>query len=299
MAIDTSTLNALVTQRIDLAQGLAIFRVAPDGWTLPDFIPGQFAVLGLPESAPRAEGCDPEEPPAQPAAAPHAAAPAAPSAPPAAPPTAGQAAKLIRRSYSIASSSLAGEYMEFYLMLVKSGALTPRLFALRPGDRLWLGPKVSGMFTLEPVPPEANLLLIATGTGLAPYMSMIRTYLGAANSRRQIAIFHGARHSCELGYQAELETMTRLCPRFSYTPILSRPAEEPAPWHGRTGHVQDLWHGHVLDALWGFAPTPENTHIFLCGSPAMIEDMAALLASEGYLEHTRKQPGQVHIERYW
>ena len=65
-------------------------------------------------------------------------------------------AKLIRRAYSIASSSLAREYMEFYVALVTTGALTPRLFTLRIGDRIWLGPKVTGMFTFDQVPPRTR-----------------------------------------------------------------------------------------------------------------------------------------------
>ena len=77
--------------------------------------------------------------------------------------------------------------MEFYVALVTSGALTPRLFALNIGDRLWLGTKITGMFTFDQVPEDQNVVMIATGTGLAPYMSMLTTHLicgGAAALRR-------------------------------------------------------------------------------------------------------------------
>ena len=103
----------------------------PDGWPLPDFEPGQFAVLGLPGSAPRHRLSEPEERPA----------------------AAGQIdpACLFDRIF------VAGrEYMDFYLHLVGSGALTPRLFALNMGDRVWLGPKITGMFTLDQVPPRTR-----------------------------------------------------------------------------------------------------------------------------------------------
>lgn len=106
--------------------------------------------------------------------------------------------KMIKRAYSIASAGTNTAYLEFYINLVPSGALTPRLFALQPGDTVYLGSKITGMFTIDEVPAERNLLFIATGTGLAPYVSMIRTHL-LANPERKLCILHGARHSWELG----------------------------------------------------------------------------------------------------
>ena len=265
--------NAIVMSRIEVAPGLMILRVVPDGWQLPAFEPGQFAVLGLPPEAPRCPLSDPEE---------------------AVPPT----GRLIRRAYSIASSSLAQEYLEFYITLVHSGTLTPRLYALRPGDRVWLGPKITGLFTLQEVPVDRDVVLVATGTGLAPYMSMLRTELTAGAGRR-FAVLLGARHSWDLGYHAELVTIQRLSPGFCYEATISRPAEEPVPWSGRTGYVTDLWWDSVLTERWDRRPSPADTHVFLCGNPAMVDDMLSVLAAEGFREHTRKQPGEIHVERFW
>src|SRR5215470_9347942 len=141
----STELNAVITQREDWAPGLVVVRIAPVGWELPPFTPGQFATIGLPASAPRLPGCDPEDPALDPG-------------------------RFIRRAYSIASSSTQHEYLELYVALVTSGELTPRLLALGPGDRLWLGPKITGMFTLKEIPPDKDLVMVATGTGLAPYM---------------------------------------------------------------------------------------------------------------------------------
>ena len=269
-----NALNAVVAARIEVAPGLVILRVAPDGWDLPPFRPGQFAVLGLPAEAGRHPVADPEGDPAP------------------------KPGTLIRRSYSIASSSVEREYLEFYLTLVRSGSLTPRLFALKAGDRLWLGPKITGLFTFEQVPADADIVMIATGTGLAPYMSQLRTAL-LHDPARRVAVLHGARHSWDLGYRAELVTMQRLRRHLLYLPVVSRPDEEPVAWAGEVGYVQDLWVRGVLERDWGVRPEPFNTHVFLCGNPAMIETMAALLAGEGFREHTPRQPGQVHVERYW
>jgi ferredoxin--NADP+ reductase len=267
-------LNAVVTQRIDAASGLMILRVAPQGWEMPDFKPGQYVVLGLPAGAPRTLLSDPDEDP-----------PADPS-------------KLIRRAYSIASSSLTKNELEFYVTLVRSGALTPRLWALHPGDRVWLSNKPVGLFTLNDIPPDQHVVMIATGTGLAPYMSMMRTHLATPGDRRYAALV-GARHSWDIAYSSELTTMQRLSPRFTWLPTISRPAEEPIAWNGDVGHVQDLWRSGELAERWGFAPAPGNTHVFLCGAPAMIDDMTAMLAAEGFRADERGKPGQVHAERYW
>jgi ferredoxin--NADP+ reductase len=266
-------LNAILTQKIEVAPGLMVIRVVPDGWELPEFSPGQFAVLGLPPEADRSALADPED-------------------------DGGKPGRLIRRAYSIASSSRARRYLEFYITLVHSGALSPRLFALQPGDRLWLGAKITGAFTLDQAPADKSVILIATGTGLAPYMSMLRTELSTSVGRR-FAVILGARHSWDLGYHSELVTMEQLSPNFTYLPTISRPAEEPVAWTGRAGYVLDLWQTGELASLWGEAPTPDNSSVFLCGNPAMIDDMIELLSAAGFVEHTRDRPGSIFVERYW
>ncbi len=264
-------LNSKVAQKVELTPELIILRIVPDGWALPDFKPGQFAVLGLPGKAERTKYSDPEDNLPKPD-------------------------KLIKRAYSIASSSENKEYIEFYITLVRSGALTPRLFALNPGDDVFLGPKFTGMFTLDMVDQQSNLIMLSTGTGLAPYMSMIRTVL-EPNVSRQIAIAHGARHSWDLGYRSELMTLRSIFNNLHYIPIISRPKDELLHWSGTTGHIQDIW--KQREELLPFAVDPQNTHIFLCGNPAMIDDMLVILTEQGYKEHSKRSPGNIHFERYW
>ena len=265
--------NAVVTRRIEIAPGLIVVQIAPDGWNVPDFEPGQFAVLGLPGSARRCDRCEPETDPPDPK-------------------------RVIKRAYSIASSSVAREFLEFYVALVPSGRLTPRLWALEVGDRVWLGPRIKGLFTLDEVPDDRHVVFVSTGTGLAPYMSMIRTAMTCGGERR-FAILHGARNTWDLGYQAELSSLTRLCPNFVYVPSVSRPDAEPVPWSGETGYVQDVWDRRLVEARWGLAPTPDNSHVFVCGNPSMIEHMTKVLVDEGFKEHKRRDPGNLHIEKYW
>ncbi len=266
-------LNAVVVNKVEVSPGLMVLRVAADGWELPEFTPGQFAVLGLPPEAPRWATADPEE-------------------------KRPKSDRMIRRAYSIASSSVSREYFEFFINMVQSGELTPRLFALATGDRIWLGPKVTGAFTLNEARPNSHLVLVATGTGLAPYMSMLRTKLPATPARR-IAVLLGARHSWDLGYHSELLAMQQQHANLSYLPTISRPDGEVRPWSGRVGYVLEAWRDGAVERAWGFPPTPLTTSVFLCGNPRMIDDMCALLASDGYREHSRGYPGEIFVERYW
>ena len=182
-ADNKSTYNAAVIGREEINPQLLVLRVQPDT-AMFDFKPGQFGVLGLLGSEPRVPEAASEEIVPEPD-------------------------KMIRRAYSIASSSVERRYVEFYLTLITSGQLTPRLFALKHGSPLFLGPKASGVFTLDRVPPGKAVVFIATGTGLAPYISMLRTML-VNETQRRFVVLHGARFGWDLGYRGELESLARL-----------------------------------------------------------------------------------------
>ena len=268
-------LNAVVTLRNEVSPWLMILQVVPDGWNFPDFVPGQFAVLGLFGSTSRYALAEPENPVAA-------------------------TDKLIRRAYSIASSPVNREFMEFYVALVPGGALTPRLFDLKIGDRIWLSQKAAGNFTYDDaqVPKGANLVLVTTGSGLAPFVSMLKTHLRFPPQRR-VALIHGVRNSWDLGYRSILMAMEHLRTNLTYLPVVSRPNEEPVPWKGATGHVQDVWKSGAIEKAWGSRPGPENTHAFICGSPQMSDSMIAILVQEGFKEDTKNELGQIHVEKYW
>lgn len=265
-------LNGIVTQVVQVSPIMKVFRIAPDGWELPDFKPGQFVALHLPASARKVKEstADYED--------------FAPE-------------KLIKRAYSIASSSRSKEYLEFYITLVHSGALTPRLFNLEIGDRVGVGKKFVGMFTLDQIDENKNVVLIATGTGVAPYMSMLRT--DALHRKGKIAVIHGAANSWDLGYSSELQLLQNFTSEFKYIPTITEADKEMTPWHGEVDFIQDMWAKGKMEKVWGFKPMPENTDIFLCGNPRMIADMTEVLGKDGFTEWSRKNPeGQIHIEKF-
>jgi len=263
--------NAVLIGREELNPQLHILRVKPDS-ALFDFRPGQFAVAGLLGREARVDEADDEDPPAAPD-------------------------KLIRRAYSIASSSVERHYVEFYVNLITSGALTPRLFALPYGGRLFIGYRASGMFTLDHVAPAKALILIATGTGLAPYMSMLRTLL-VHDTQRPFVVLHGARYSWDLGYRGELESLARFRANFTYIPSITRPHEDPH-FRGHTGRIQTLLEQGIIETLSGVPLDPARADVFLCGNPEMIHVVKEILLPRGFTPDHPKQPGTIHVEEYW
>jgi ferredoxin--NADP+ reductase len=270
-ADNKSPYNAAVIGREEINPLLLVLRVQPDA-AMFDFKPGQFGVLGLLGREPRVPEAAAEEPVSEPD-------------------------KMIRRAYSISSSSVERRYVEFYLTLITSGQLTPRLFALKHGSPLFLGPKASGVFTLDRVPPGKAVVLIATGTGLAPYLSMLRTML-VNETQRRFVVLHGARFGWDLGYRGELESLARLRPNFTYIPSITRPDQDPH-FHGRTGRVQALVEQGVAEKESGVALDPAQADVFLCGNPDMVQAVKAMLEAKGFKADQPGKPGTIHVEEYW
>jgi ferredoxin--NADP+ reductase len=263
-------LNSLITNIIKVSPSMRIIRVKPDEWKLPEFKAGQFVVLGLPGSAPKAEEATKEYKEQDPD-------------------------KMIRRAYSIASSSTQ-EFVEFYISIVRSGSLTPRVFNLEIGDRIYMSQKPTGMFTLDQVDEEQNIVLIATGTGVAPYMSMLRS--DALRRKGKIVIIQGASNSWDLGYSSELHLLESMFSNFTYYPTITDPEKEPAGWSGDTRFIEEIWKDPKFGEKIGFEPKANNTHIFLCGNPNMIKSMKETLHSNDFKDHTRRDPGQIHAEEF-
>ena len=297
--------NATVAQRVELAPGLIILRIVPDKLQF-EFKAGQYVVLGLRASEPRIDEAEPDQLAYRPANA-VAQGEAEGEAPAeATPETAAQRAittarsdpdKLIRRAYSIASGSQSDEFLEFCITVVMSGDLTPRLFNLGIKDRIYVGPKAVGMFTLEKAPRDRHVILVATGTGLAPYASMLRSDLECGGTRR-IVVLHGARCSWDLGYRAELTSLARHCPNLTYLPVITRPQEDPT-WRGRTGYLQEVLFSGVIEEATDLQLVPDNFHVYLCGNPGMIETVIERLSARGFVRDRGHDIGTVHTEEYW
>jgi ferredoxin/flavodoxin---NADP+ reductase len=200
----------------------------------------------------------------------------------------------VRRAYSAASAPGAPE-LEFYLNEVPGGALTPRLCSLVENQRVLVDANPQGFFTLGWVPAARELWMVATGTGLGPFISMLRS--GEASARfERIVVVHGVRHVRELGYRDELSALQdSQAGQLMYVPVVSRETTASAC----LGRVTTALQAGELEKRANLTLAPERSHVMLCGNPAMIDDMLELLAARGLRRHRTRKPGQVTVERYW
>ncbi|HEV8516296.1 MAG TPA: FAD-binding oxidoreductase [Candidatus Limnocylindrales bacterium] len=197
--------------------------------------------------------------------------------------------KLIQRPYSVASSPRElGDGYEFYLRLVLGGQFTPLLWGVPVGHGMSMrGPK--GKFLLEP-DDERTHVFISSGTGIAPFISMMKTLLIDGRPRPTI-VLHGASFQHDLGYRELLEDWEQSGEYpVRYIPSVSRPgAPENEMWTGRVGRVEAI----VPAAFDELALTPENSIAYLCGNPDMITAVDELLTARGYPAQ------QIKKELYW
>ena len=282
---------------------LMILRVRPDHG-VPHHKPGQYTTLGLGHWEPPISGCQPEQ-----------------THP-------GDERKLIRRAYSISSSILDDEgrlldhervgWIEFYIVLVRdphSGrpSLTPRLFTLKEGDRLHIGDKITGHFTLDPVKPGDSVVFLSTGTGEAPHNYMLWELLCRGHAGPMLAVCC-VRYRRDLAYLAIHEELARRYPNYRYWPLTTREPEDA----GKKRYIQDLLADGRLEERLGAPLDPERTHVMLCGNPNMIGlptadrttglrvypkpiGVVEILTGRGFrLDHpAAKVTGNIHFEEYW
>lgn len=171
----------------------------------------------------------------------------------------------ITRAYSIVSPP-DGRRFALCANLVDGGRFSPFLFALNPGDEIdFKGPY--GAFILRR--PVSDSVFVATGTGIAPFRSIVHAKLRDHADRRFTLIF-GVRHDYGLLYHDEFLALARECANFDYQPTLTRP---PANWTGRTGRVQP----HALEAL----AERRDMDVYICGLREMVDDLRAKLKETG------------------
>ena len=175
--------------------------------------------------------------------------------------------ELIQRHYSIASAP--GEPLELFLACVDDGALSPCLFDLGPTVPIQAWSLPRGRFTLERVPAARDLWLIGTGTGLAPFLSMLRAFAPWQNFER-VVLIHTVRHVVDLGYREELEAMVAAqAGRLVFLPTTSRDNVEGV----LAGRVTNALDDGRIEQAAGVQLTPEHSQVMLCGNPAMLDDM--------------------------
>jgi ferredoxin/flavodoxin---NADP+ reductase len=295
--------NATVARLHRANPELMLLRVRPD-FALPTHQPGQYTTLGLGFWEPRFPGCQEEQ--LQP----------------------GDELRVARRAYSISCPILDDQsqlldlaqtdWLEFYIVLVRQAekappALTPRLFMLRAGDRLFLSEKITGHFTLDPVKPGDTVLFLSTGTGEAPHNYLLWELLRKGHQGRILSACC-VRYRQDLGYLSTHELLASRYPNYTYLALTTREADTI----NRKVYIQDLLTSGELEQRLGAALDPAKTHVFLCGNPKMIGvpekdretgarvypkplGVIEILEQRGFQvdQPNIKLKGNIHYEEYW
>jgi ferredoxin--NADP+ reductase len=206
--------------------------------------------------------------------------------------------KPLLRAYSIASANYEEE-MEFFSIKVPDGPLTSRLQKLAVGDEILVGTKPVGTLVTDNLLPGKNLYLLSTGTGLAPFLSIIKDF-EIYEQFEKVVLTHGVRFVSELAYQDRIQSELpnneyfgdMVSQQLIYYPTVTR---EPFRNQGR---LTDLLASGKLTQDIGLADLdPENDRFMLCGSPAMLADLTEMLDSMGFQEARGGKPGHYVIER--
>jgi ferredoxin/flavodoxin---NADP+ reductase len=206
--------------------------------------------------------------------------------------------KPLMRAYSMTSAPF-DDHLEFFSIKVPDGPLTSRLQHLDVNDRLLLGAKATGTLLADNLLPGRNLFLLGTGTGFAPFASIIRTPETYERFDRVIVV-HGCRQVAELGYSADVVDEVRnseltgelAAERLLYYPTATREAFR------HRGRITTLLSNGALTRDLGLAPLdPEYDRVLLCGSPAMLSDLEMILVDRGFTGSTSSTPGTYAIER--
>jgi ferredoxin--NADP+ reductase len=201
-------------------------------------------------------------------------------------------AKRSERPYSIVSSPYESE-IEFFFELVPHGELTPLIYNLQLGDQLLMRKVPKGRFTLDTKSGRTNHLLVCTVTGIAPFVSYVRTLYkdwkeGKFAGEQKLFLLNGASRSWEFGYHDELQKFAQDAPWLTYVPTISRPWDD-AKWTGEVGRVDELIRKYA--DRWGL--NGANAVGYLCGHPEMIEHGKGILKRRGFPKEALKE------EVYW
>ena len=203
------------------------------------------------------------------------------------------------RAYSVVSSPY-DEFLEFFSIVVPGGEFTSELSRLKVGDTLMVERQAYGYLTLDRFIDGRDLWLLATGTGVAPFLSILQDFEVWEKFER-IVLVYSAREVRELAYQdliadlTQREYLAEYAHKLTYIPIVTR-EEVPGTLNGR---ITTLIESGELERAAGVELSPEHSRVMLCGNPQMIDDTRKLLKDRNLQLSLTRRPGQVAVENYW
>ncbi|MCI8209151.1 ferredoxin--NADP(+) reductase [Pseudomonas sp. S25] len=206
---------------------------------------------------------------------------------------------IVWRAYSMASSP-HDEFLEFFSIVVPGGEFTSELSRLREGDTLLIEKLATGYLTVDRFTDGRDLWLLSTGTGVAPFLSILQDFEVWEKFER-IVLVYSAREEKELAYQqliaglTERDYLAEYADKLIYLPVVTREQIAGA----LNGRITQLIENGELEKAAGLPLNPEQSRVMICGNPQMIEDTRALLKARDMNLNLTRRPGQVVVENYW
>lgn len=187
------------------------------------------------------------------------------------------------------------KYVEVYFNTVEEGKVSNGLAALKPGDTLEIAQPCVGFFVLSQVPDSRDLWMMSTGTGIGPFLSMLKTDV-AWERFEKVVLVHAVPHVEELTYTETILQFEKDYPdQFQFIPVVSREEHKNA----LKGRIPALIEDGALEEKAELKISKENSHVMLCGNSGMLKDTKAILKERGMDRHLNHKPGHVSAEQYW
>lgn len=203
---------------------------------------------------------------------------------------------VVQRAYSYLNSPSDVD-LEFYITTIPGGRLTPYLQSLHSGDSVMITKESYGRFILNEIPQCENLWMLATGTGISPYLSMLEYHDQKLNMFSNIILVYATRFSKNLNYLFKMKNLQKIyCNRLHVQTVLSQEKSISSLY----GRIPMLIENNVLEEAIGCGLDAQNSHVMLCGNPEMICDTKRVLKRKyGMQDHRKRFPGHITQERYW
>lgn len=200
----------------------------------------------------------------------------------------------VARPYSFLSAP-GQQPLEFFFYTATGGVLSNAMLDLESGDSIWLKKQANGFFTLSEVPDARDLWMFGTGTGIAPFFSILKTDEPWQRFEKVILV-HGVRTAADLRYSELIEEFqSSRGERFQFRAFVTR--EDVANTH--RGRIPAAIADGTLESLCDTQLSPENSQIMLCGNPDMVKDAVQVLKERGFKKNRRRTPGHITVENYW
>ena len=202
--------------------------------------------------------------------------------------------EIVGRPYSLVNPP-GRPPLEIYYIHVPQGVLTPRLIHLEPGDEILVSPRANGFMTVDEIPQASTLWLMATGTGVGPFLAMLDDE-AVWERYENVVLVYAVRTLDEMCYRERIDSIASLhAGQFAFVPFVSRESHAFA----LPGRIPQAIDSGAIEQRARLPLNADTSQVVLCGNPAMVEEVMATLVRRGMKKHRRRDPGQITSETYW